>query len=48
LVLSDRGAPLRREKLRELPDETRANDLAAWLRERLQINPPNTGKERRT
>ncbi|MGO9108721.1 MAG: DUF3592 domain-containing protein [Thermoguttaceae bacterium] len=47
-VVSDRGGTLRPEKLRELRDETRANDLAAWLRERLQISPPKTGEERRT
>lgn len=47
LVVSERGGTPRREKLRELRDETRANDLAAWLREQLQIKPPSAAEERR-
>jgi len=41
LVFNDPSGAPRREQLHELEDKTRANDLAAWLRERLQIEVQN-------
>lgn len=40
LVFADETGPVRREKLIEWWDQARAEELAAWLRERLRIAPP--------
>ena len=47
LVVGDRGATPRRERLDEWSDKTRANDFAEWLCERLQIKPSNPQQEAR-